>query len=89
MGQDDEEGPSVPHHDMSAGVTSSRPIGGPTMAQRRTSGFAGTDRAPHRPPEAHREHVVRRLLAAGLSAHTLVALLPDFRPIVHRVLTRD
>lgn len=42
-----------------------------------------------RAPEQHREHVVRRLLASGLSAQTLLTLLPDFRPVVQRVLHRD
>ncbi len=35
--------------------------------------------------EEHREVVVRRLLARGLSPTTVVALLPDFRPLVQRL----
>lgn len=37
----------------------------------------------------HRESVVQRLLAKGLSATTLMALLPDFRPVVQRTLEQD
>ena len=40
-------------------------------------------------PATHREHVVRRLLARGLSPQTLTALLPDFRPIVQRLAAHD
>ncbi len=36
----------------------------------------------------HREDVVRRLLARGLSPTTLLALVPDFRPVVERVTGR-
>ncbi len=60
------------------------------MTQLRAPGCPGADRADdRRPVEEHREHVVTRLLAAGLSTQLLVTLLPDFRPIVHRVLHRD
>jgi hypothetical protein len=35
--------------------------------------------------EEHRETVVRRLLARGLSPTTIATLLPDFRPLVERL----
>lgn len=54
-------------------------------------------RGPHGPEdeehrvsiEEHRETVVRRLLARGLSPNTVVALLPDFGPVVERVAEDD
>lgn len=44
--------------------------------------------APRPSVQAHRESVVRRLLAHGLSATTLIALLPDFRPVIDRLSGR-
>jgi hypothetical protein len=38
-----------------------------------------------RPPAAHRESVVRRLLDRGLSVRTLLILLPDWRGLIERV----
>ena len=84
---------------MSAGRgTSGRP---PDEVPRRSSGglpdpVGSAPRAEHRgcrdgPREsvhAHRETVVRRLLARGLSPTALIALVPDFRPIVERVSGR-
>ena len=39
--------------------------------------------------EEHRETVVRRLLARGLSPTTVATLLPDFRPLVERIADDD
>lgn len=44
--------------------------------------------APRPSVQAHRESVVRRLLARGVSAPTLIALLPDFRPVIDRLSGR-
>ena len=43
------------------------------------------DHAPRASVEEHREDVVRRLLARGLSPTAICALLPDFRPLVQRL----
>lgn len=99
-GPDDETRRLVLHDDRGASVAETHPTGAPLMTQRhrrgtimtelRTRGCAGSEAADApRSPEAHREHVVRRLLAAGLSASALLALLPDFRPIVQRVVRHD
>jgi hypothetical protein len=97
---DDETRRLVLHDDGGANVAEPQTTGGSLMTQRlrrgtimtelRAQGCAGSEGAGlTRSPEAHREHVVRRLLAAGLSAQTLLALLPDFRPIVQRVRHHD
>jgi hypothetical protein len=39
--------------------------------------------------EEHRETVVRRLLARGLSPTAIAALLPDFRPLVQRLADEE
>jgi hypothetical protein len=39
--------------------------------------------------EEHRETVVRRLLARGLSPTTIATLLPDLRPLVQRLAADD
>lgn len=44
--------------------------------------------APRPSTHAHRESVVRRLLARGVSASTLIALLPDLRPVIERLSGR-
>jgi hypothetical protein len=67
-----ERGRGVLHHD-----------GGEAQAAagRRGAMSAGRDSV-----RRHRETVVRRLLARGLSPTTLIMLLPDFRPVVERII---
>lgn len=60
------------------------------MTELRVPGYAGADHSTASPtPGAHREQIVRRLLARGLSAHALSVLLPDFSPIVRRITGRE
>jgi hypothetical protein len=58
--------------------------------QQHGNGRADQDDQPQRATvEEHRETVVRRLLARGLSPTTIAALLPDFRPLVQRLADED
>ncbi|MEX1177507.1 MAG: hypothetical protein WEB09_03510 [Nitriliruptor sp.] len=41
------------------------------------------------PVAEHREDVVRRLLLLGITPRLLRALLPEFRPIIDRVVGHD
>lgn len=45
--------------------------------------------APRESVHRHRETVVRRLLDRGISPTTLTSLLPDFRPVIQRVIDGD
>lgn len=74
--------------------------GAMSRAGRAISGRAGNpvltphpdDRADHAPcvdVERHREAVVRRLLERGLSPTAVIALLPDFRDLVERIVAQS
>ena len=55
-----------------------------------SNGHVDQDDEPQRASvEEHRETVVRRLLARGLSPTTVATLLPDFRPLVERIADDD
>lgn len=47
------------------------------------------DHAPRVGVERHREAVVRRLLERGLSPTAVIALLPDFRDLVERIVEQS
>lgn len=49
---------------------------------------ASCEDAPREHMHRHRESVVRRLLARGVSANTLTALLPELRPVIQRVVRK-
>ena len=57
--------------------------------QPRSNGHHEDDLPPRASVEEHREIVVRRLLARGLSPTTVATLLPDFRPLVERLAEEE
>lgn len=78
------------HEDGLRGWTPTRHGGVTVRTAREGVAVSTIERDRTRVPVAeHREDVVRRLLLLGITPRLLRALLPEFRPIIDRVVGHD